>query len=164
MEGILVSGATVHKELAQIGLIGVDNTPGNAARIFSHLANAKVIVNDIIQTERSSEKANVTFTVNKTDLADAQKVIKQIKDSLNCEDVFVREDIAAVSAIGVGMKTHYGVADKMFQALADAKVNIDSITTSEIRITCIIDIDQANEALTAICDAFELDKPAEQRS
>jgi len=66
--------------------------------------------------------------------------------------------------VGVGMRTHYGVADKMFSALAEAKVNIDSITTSEIRISCIVNKDQAEEALEAVCFAFELDKPAEQRS
>ncbi|MFH1614933.1 MAG: aspartate kinase [Planctomycetota bacterium] len=164
MEGILVSGATIHKDLAQIGLIGVDNAPGNAAKIFSHLAKAKVIVNDIVQTERSREKANISFTVNKTDLADAQKAIKQIKDEVNCEDIFVREDIAQVSVVGVGMRTHYGVADRMFRALADAKVNIDSITTSEIRISCIVDKEQGQIALHAVCDAFELDKPSNQRN
>jgi len=164
MEGILVSGATIQKDLAQIGLVGVDNKPGNAAKIFARLAGAKVVINDIVQTERSTEKANVSFTISKSELADAQKVIKQIKDEVNCEDVFVREDIAEVSVVGVGMRTHYGVADKMFGALAKAQVNIDSITTSEIRISCIVDKDQAAKALEAVCDAFELDKATAQRN
>lgn len=164
MEGILVSGATIQKNLAKIGLVAVDNKPGNAAKIFAHLAAAQVIVNDIIQTEISSEKANISFTVGSADLADAKKAIGEIVEQVQCQDVFVREDIAEVSVVGVGMRSHYGVADRMFKALADAKVNIDSITTSEIRISCIVDFDDAEKALVAVCKAFELDKPADERT
>ena len=164
MEGIVVSGATVQKDMAKIGLVDVDNEPGNAAKIFAHLARAKVIINDIVQTEVSTQKANLSFTIHISDLAAAKEAVEQIRDEVNCESVFVRDDIAEISVVGVGMRTHYGVADKMFGALAKAKVNIDSITTSEIRISCIVNKDQADEALRAICIAFELDKPAEQRT
>jgi aspartate kinase len=164
MEDVLVTGATVQEKLAQIGLVDVDNKPGNAAKIFARLANAKVVINDIVQTERSAEKANLSFTINKADLADAQKAIKEIKDEVNCESVFIREDIAEVSVVGVGMRTHYGVADKLFGALAKAQINIDSITTSEIRISCIVAKEEGERALRAVCDAFELDKTAEQRT
>ncbi len=163
MEGILVSGATVQPDLAKISLIGVDNHPGSAAMIFAKLGAAMVSVNDIIQTEIDDETANLSFTVAKADLADAQKTIKAIRSQIKCENVFVREDIAEVSIIGIGMRTHCGVANTMFSALADAKINIDSITTSEIRISCIIDQEQGDKALEVICDAFELDKPAEER-
>ena len=163
MEGVVVSGATVQKDMAKVGLVGVDNRPGNAAKIFSHLANAKVIINDIMQTEVSAEKANLSFTIGISDLAAAKGAIEQIKKDINCEGVFIRDDIAEISVVGVGMRTHYGVADKMFGALAEARVNIDSITTSEIRISCVVNKDQAEKALKAICIAFELDKPAEQR-
>ncbi len=164
IEGIVVSGATVQKDMAKIGLVGVDNVPGNAAKIFACLANARVVVNDIVQTEVSAEKANLSFMIGISDLAAAKEAVEQIKDDVNCERIFAREDIAEISVVGVGMRTHYGVADKMFGALAKAKVNIDSITTSEIRISCIVNKDQAEEALKAVCVAFELDKPAEQRS
>ncbi len=164
MEGVVVSGATVQKDMAKISLVGVDNIPGNAAKIFARLANAKVVVNDIVQTEVSNEKANLSFMIGASDLADAQKAVEEIKDEVNCERIFVRDDIAEISVVGVGMRTHYGVADKMFSALAKAKVNIDSITTSEIRISCIVDKEQAKEALEAVCIAFELDKPTEERS
>ena len=163
MEGVLVSGATIQKNLAKIGLIGVDNKPGNAARIFAHLAGAQVIVNDIIQVEISKEKANMSFTVTKSDLADAQKAIDQIKEQVHCQSVFVRDDIAEISVVGVGMRSHYGVANTMFKALAEAKVNIDSITTSEIRISCIVERQQGEKALVTVCEAFGLDKPADQR-
>ncbi len=164
MEGILVSGATIQKDLAKIGMIGVDNKPGNAAKIFTHLAKSRVSVNDIIQTEVSPEKANISFTVNKSDMDSARQAIEEIQEQVHCQNVFVMEDVAEVSIVGVGMRSHYGVADRMFQALADAQINIDSITTSEIRISCLVDLDQGDAALTAVCDAFELDKPAAQRS
>ena len=164
MEGVVVAGATVQKDMAKIGLVAVDNKPGNAAKIFARLAQAKVVVNDIVQTEVSSKKANLSFTIHISDLAAAKEAAEQIKDEVNCESIFVRDDIAEISVVGVGMRTHYGVADKMFGALAEAKVNIDSITTSEIRISCIVNKEQANKALEAVCGAFELDKPAEKRS
>jgi len=164
MEGVIVSGATIQKDMAKICLVGVDNVPGNAAKIFTHLARAKVVVNDIIQTEVSPEKANLSFMIDISDLAAAKKAVEKIKDEVNCQSIFVRDDIAEISVVGIGMRTHYGVAEKMFGALAEAKVNIDSITTSEIRISCAVDEDQAEKALEAVCIAFELDKPAEQRS
>jgi len=163
MEGVIVSGATVQKDMAKICLVGVDNTPGNAAKVFAFLAKAKVVVNDIIQTEISPEKANLSFMINLSDLASAKKAAEEIKKEVNCDSIFVRDDIAEVSVIGIGMRTHYGVAEKMFGALAEAKVNIDSITTSEIRISCAVDEDQAEMALQVVCKAFELGKPAEQR-
>ncbi|MHC4618638.1 MAG: aspartate kinase [Planctomycetota bacterium] len=163
MEGVVVSGATMQKDMAQIGLVGVDNKPGNAAKVFARLANAKVVVNDIVQTEVSEEKANLSFTFRISDLPSAKGAAEQIKDEVGCENIFIRDDIAEISVVGVGMRSHYGVADKMFSALANAEVNIDSITTSEIRISCIVSKDQAEKALEAICVAFELDKPARER-
>ena len=164
MEGIVVSGATIQRDMAKVGLVGVDNVPGNAAKVFAHLARAKVVVHDIVQTELSPDKANLSFMINVSDLDATKEAVEQIKKDINCQDVFVREDIAEVSVVGVGMRSHYGVAEKMFGALAEAKVNIDSITTSEIRISCTVDEDQAEKALKAICGAFELNKPAERRN
>ena len=164
MEGVVVSGATVQKDMAKIGLVGVDNKPGNAAKVFFHLAKAKVVVNDIVQTEVSAEKANLSFMIGISDLSAAKEAVEQVKDEVNCERVFIRDDIAEVSVVGVGMRTHYGVAEKMFGSLAKAEVNIDSITTSEIRISCIVNKDQAEQALTAVSIAFGLDKPAQERT
>ena len=163
MEGIVVSGATIQKDLAKISLVGVDNQPGNAAKVFHRLAEAKVVVNDIMQTEVSAEKANLAFTIGTADLRSAKEALEVIKQEVKCDSIFVRDDIAEVSAVGVGMRNHYGIAEKMFSALANAKVNIDSITTSEIRISCVVDKVQAERALIAVCDAFDLDKPAEER-
>jgi len=163
MEGIVVSGATVQTEMAKIDLIGVDNKPGNAAKIFAYLARAKVVVNDIMQTEISPKKANVSFTIGISDLAPAKKAVENIRKQIHLESMFVRDNIAEISVVGIGMRTHYGVADAMFTALAKAKVNIDSITTSEIRISCVVEKRQAEKGLAALCKAFELDKPAHKR-
>ena len=163
MEGVVVSGATVQKDLAEIALVGVDNEPGNAAKIFAHLAKAKVVINDIIQTEVSEKKANLSFTMNVSDLQAAKDPVEEIKDEIKCQSIFVRDDIAQISVVGVGMRIHYGVAETMFGALSEAKVNIDSITTSEIRISCVVNESEADKALNAVCKAFKLDKPAEQR-
>jgi len=164
MEGILVSGATIQKDMAKIGLAGIPNVPGTAAKIFARLAEAKVVIDDIIQTEVSHEKANLSFMVHKSDLAAAKKVATELKAELGFDTLFVREDIALVSAIGVGMRSQHGVAQKMFGALAEAKVNIDSITTSEIRISCAVGRQDVERALEAVCLAFELDRPARQRT
>jgi aspartate kinase len=164
MEGVVVTGATVQKNMAKIDLVNVDNKPGNAAKIFASLANAKVVVNDIMQTEVSSKKANLSFLIGISDLTAAREAAEQIKDEVNCESIFVRDDIAEISVVGVGMRTHYGVAERMFGALAKAKINIDSITTSEIRISCVVNKNQADEALRTVSVAFELDKPPQERT
>jgi aspartate kinase len=163
MEGILVSGATIQKELAKITLNGVDNKPGNAARVFENLAKDKVIVNDIIQTEISPQKANVSFTVGKSDLLAAQEAIEKTRKKVQYDSVFIRDNIAEVSVVGVGMRSHYGVANIMFKALADLKINIEAITTSEIRISCLVDIKDANKAYNGVCDAFQLNKAVNKR-
>jgi aspartate kinase len=164
MEGVLVSGATIQKDIAKIGLVGLPNVPGTAAMVFARLAAAKVVVNDIIQTEISPEKANLSFMVNTADLPTAKEVAQELKVELHCDSVHVRENIALVSVIGVGMRSQYGVAERFFGSLAKAEVNIDSITTSEIRISCAVDISQAEKALEVVCLAFQLDRPARQRA
>ena len=164
MEEVVVSGATIQQNMAKIDLVGIDNKPGNAAKIFHHLAAAKVVVNDIVQTEINTEKANLSFMIGIDDLSAAKEAVEGIRDELNCQSIFVRDDIAEISAVGVGMRSHFGVADAMFGALAKAKVNIDSITTSEIRISCVVDKKQGEEALRAVSAAFELDKPASERT
>jgi aspartate kinase len=160
MEGVLVSSATIQKDMAKIGLAGLPNVPGTAAKVFARLAAAKVVVHDIMQTEISPEKANLSFMVNTSDLPTA----KQVAEELGCDGLFVRDGIALVSVIGVGMRSQYGVAEKFFGSLAKAEVNIDSITTSEIRISCAVDMSQAEKALEAVCLAFQLDRPARQRA
>jgi aspartate kinase len=104
MEEVVLSGATIQQDMAKIGLINVDNKPGAAAKIFSQLAGSKVLVNDIIQTEVSPKKANLSFTIGSSDLKAAKKAMEQVKDEIGCEGIFIRDDIAEVSVIGVGLR------------------------------------------------------------
>ncbi len=164
MEGVLVAGATVQRDMAKIGMVGVDNVPGRAAKVFARLAQAKVVVHDIIQTEISPEKANLSFMISTPDLDAAKVVVNELKDEMHCDRIMVRDNIALVSVIGVGMRSQYGVAERVFSSLGKAKVNIDSITTSEIRISCVVGKDQADQALKAVCLEFELNKVPAERS
>jgi aspartate kinase len=164
MEGVSVAGATVQRDMAKIGMVGVDNVPGRAARVFARLSQAKVVVHDIMQTEITPEKANLSFMVSSPDVEAARTVAAELQDEMHCDRIMVRDDVALVSVIGVGMRTQYGIAERMFGALAKAEVNIDSITTSEIRISCVVGRDQADQALRAVCLEFELNKVPAERS
>ncbi|MEA2710676.1 MAG: aspartate kinase [Phycisphaerales bacterium] len=159
MEHIVVSGAALKKDLARVTIKGVPDRPGIVFKIFSDIADANIMVDDIIQNVMDDNTANVSFTVEHGDLADIRPVVeKLIKDLGPGAKATYQGDLAKVSVVGVGMRTHTGVAQRMFKALFEAKVNIQNITTSEIKISCIIDKEQANKALQVVHDAFELEK------
>jgi len=155
MERIVVSGVALKDKLARVTLRGVPDRPGVAARIFHAIATRNVVVDDIIQTVADDRTATVAFTVDLGELADAKKVVAELCEQLGCAAVF-EDNLAKVSAVGVGMRGHTGVAERMFAALAAAGVNIQNITTSEIKISCLIDRDQGKQALRIVHDAFEL--------
>jgi len=155
MERIVVSGAALKDKLARVSLKGVPDRPGVAARIFHTLARHNIVVDDIIQTTNDDKTATVSFTVDLPDLEEAQPVVDRICRQLGCQGITERH-LAKVSVVGVGMRTHTGVAEKMFAALAQAKINIENITTSEIKISCLIDRSQGRRALQLVHDAFEL--------
>ncbi|MEN6664454.1 MAG: aspartate kinase [Phycisphaerae bacterium] len=159
MERIVVSGVALKENIARVSLKDVPDRPGSAAQIFHSLAVGKVVVDDIIQTENESGTADISFTVDLGELSDAEKVVSALAKSLKCR-YRVEKDLAKVSAVGVGMRVHTGVAERMFAALAKAKVNIDNITTSEIKISVIVNQKQGRDALRAVHDAFDLGKPA----
>ena len=117
------------------------------------------MVDDIIQNVMDDNTANISFTVEHGDLHDIKPVVEKLTKELGGgTQAIYHSDLAKVSVVGVGMRAHTGVAQKMFKALAEAKVNIQNITTSEIKISCIIDKEQANKALQVVHDAFELEK------
>lgn len=160
MENIVVSGVTLKKSMAQFVIQNVPNKPGVAAQIFAMLAENNVAVDDIIQTFDDS-KAVISFTVDHSELAECKLVVQNICREYELseqKDLICHDPVAKVSAVGVGMRSHTGVAEKMFNALATAQININAITTSEIKISCIIDPHQADEALRVIHAAFELEK------
>ncbi len=158
MEKIVVSGATVTKNEAKITIIGIPDKPGRAASIFRELAKAKINVDMIIQNISSNGLADVTFTVLKDDLPLALETTERIKDEINATAIVADDKIAKLSIVGIGMRSHSGIAEDMFSALADEKINIQMISTSEIKISCVIEEDRAEHALVAIHKAFELDK------
>jgi len=161
MERIVVSGAALKDKLARISLRHVPNIPGQAAGIFHTLASNDIVVDDIIQTI-GENTATVSFTVDLGDFDDAKIVCDKLAKKLNCQVVY-ETDIAKVSVVGVGMRVHTGVAQKMFEALAKAKINIQNITTSEIKISCLIRRQQGAEALQLVHDAFNLGKKPQKK-
>lgn len=158
MEDIVVSGATVTKNDAKITIIGVSDKPGQAAKIFHELAKENINVDMIIQNISAHGLADVTFTVQKDDLSLALETTERIKKEIQAKEIVANDKIAKLSVVGIGMRTHSGIAEKMFKALSDEKINIQMISTSEIKISCVIEEDQAEKALNTVHDAFELDK------
>mgnify|MGYP005839833895 CR=1 FL=1 len=159
MEHIVVSGAALKKDLTRVTIKGVPDRPGIAARIFGDIAAGKIVVDDIIQNVMDDGTANISFTVEHGDLADLRNVVDRICGELGGgTEATYQEDLAKVSVVGVGMRVHTGVAERMFKALADAQINIQNITTSEIKISCIISKDQGPKALQTVHDAFGLHK------
>ncbi len=159
MEGIVVRGVSLNKNQAKITLVGVPDKPGVAARIFKALGDATVNVDMIVQniSHGASDKVGTTdisFTADKPDLLKAQKVIDGLKKELGLRDVITAEKIGKLSIVGVGMKSHTGVAGKLFETLAKEGVNIDMISTSEIKISVVIDLAKGEAAMKAVHAAF----------
>ena len=157
MERLVVSGVTSDKNQARITLKMVPDQPGVAAKIFSPLAEAGIVVDMIIQTSPTNGRNDITFTVPKTDYDRTIAVSEEIVTRLGADNVKGKVDIAKISVIGVGMKNHSGVAAKMFATLADENINIRLISTSEIRISCVVDEKYAELAVRVLHAAFGLD-------
>jgi aspartate kinase len=159
MEGIVVRGVSLDKNQAKVTLVGVPDKPGVAARIFKAIGDAAINVDMIIQniSHGSVGKVGATdlsFTVDKPDLIKAQKVIEGLKHELGFDQVLANDKIGKLSIVGVGMKSHTGVAGKMFETLAKEGVNIHMISTSEIKISVIIDLAKGEQASRAVHAAF----------
>ncbi len=158
MESLVVSAVTCDKNEARIVLKGVPDTPGIAAKVFTPLAEEGIVVDMIIQGARSGGKNDLTFTVPQTEFKKAMVIEQKVASEIGAKEVLGDEDIAKVSVIGVGMKNHSGVASKMFTTLSGENINIRLISTSEIRISCVIDAKYAELAVRSLHTAFGLDK------
>ena len=159
MEKRIVSGVAYSRDEAKISLFGLPDHPGVSSNIFGALADANVNVDMIVQSHaRTADTANMEFTVGKRDAARAVEIVRAAQSSIGFEDVQVNEDVAKVSVIGVGMRSHTGVAKTMFQALADKGVNIQVISTSEIKISVLIDAAYTELAVRALHAAYGLDQ------
>lgn len=157
MEKVVVSGIAIDKEQAKVIVSNIMDKPGSAAKVFMAMADANIIVDMIVQNVGRNGIANLTFTVPQSDTMRAQKALEPVLDELGGGHVAVHENIAKLSVVGVGMKTHSGVAADLFSALAKAGINIDLITTSEIKIGVVVDQDRVDEAARAAHTAFGLD-------
>ncbi|OEU58982.1 MAG: aspartate kinase [Desulfobacterales bacterium C00003104] len=158
MEKVAVSGIAYDKNQARITLRKVPDQPGIAAKIFASLAKSQIVVDMIIQNTRAAGLTDLTFTVSKSDYKKALEIQKKVAREIKAEDVYSDEHITKVSIIGVGMRSHSGVAGKMFSVLANENINIMMISTSEIKISCLISEKYTELAVRALHDAFELDK------
>jgi len=158
MERLVVSAVTHDNNQARITLKKVPDQPGVAAKIFSPIAEAGIVVDMIIQNTRAGGQTDLTFTVPRNDFKRALELEKKISADIGAEEVFGDENIAKVSVIGVGMKDHSGVASTMFAALARDNINIMMISTSEIRISCVIEEKYTELAVRVLHSAFDLDR------
>ena len=154
MEKTLIRGVAKDTNVATISVIGLKDTPGVAFKIFNKLAQHKINVDIILQSVGRDATKDITFTVPLDDGKTAVSAIEGMKDSLNYKEVTIDESIAKVSVVGAGMESHPGVASKMFEALYDAGINIRMISTSEIKISVLIDAEDADRAVRVVHDAF----------
>lgn len=157
MEDVVVRGVSLDKNQAKITLVAVPDRPGVAARIFKALGDAAINVDMIVQNVSHGSGAPATdlsFTVDKADLLKARKVIEGLQGEIGYASVLADEKIAKLSIVGVGMKSHTGVAGKMFETLAREGINIDMISTSEIKISVVIDLAKAEQGMRAVHAAF----------
>src|SRR5688572_153814 len=161
LESVVVAGVAYDKGEAKVQLVGVSDRPGIVAKIFGHLAEKNVSVDMIIQSpsKGGGQSTDVTFTVPKTDLARVKDLIEQSAAEFNAASVEYDSDIVKVSIVGLGMRSHAGVASKMFGLLAAEGINIQAISTSEIKISCIIAAKYTELAVRALHTGFGLDKP-----
>lgn len=157
MEKVVVSGVAYDKNQSKITVIAVPDKPGVAAKLFNAIAGAHIVVDMIVQNISSDGKAtDISFTVPRADSKRAFKITGEISSELGAKDVKMRDDIAKVSVIGVGMRTHSGVAAKMFETLAKHNINIIMISTSEIKVSCVVDLKYTELAVRVLHDAFDL--------
>lgn len=158
LEDVVVRGVACDKNQAKVVVSDIPDQPGAAALIFRSLAEHQINVDMIIQNIGREGFANLTFTVGSDDAGQAEQIVRDTLAKLGRGSVSLADRVAKVSVVGIGMRTHSGVASRMFSALADNDINIQMISTSEIKISVAIDFDKADEAVRVLHRAFELDK------
>ena len=154
MEKSHISGVAKDKNIARLALVGLEDTPGIAYKIFSMLARSNVNVDIILQSIGRSQTKDISFTVVKSDMERAKQILEDNKDSIKFDHIDVSDHIAKVSIVGAGMINNPGVAATMFEALFNAEININMISTSEIKVSVLVDADDADRAVQVIHDKF----------
>ena len=154
MEKSHISGIAKDKNIARLALVGLENTPGIAFKIFSLLAKNKVNVDIILQSIGRSDTKDISFTVAKGDMDLARKLLEENRDRIEFDHIDVSDNIAKVSIVGAGMINNPGVAAAMFEALFNAGININMISTSEIKVSVLVDSSDADRAVQVVHDRF----------
>lgn len=159
MEKIVVTGLAHDKNQTRITIMGVPDKPGIAATVFNSIAGSNINVDMIVQNISSHDSStDISFTVSKADGKKAFDIAKAVSDELGTNGVNMNTEVAKVSIVGVGMQSHFGVAARMFETLSNAGINIMMISTSEIKISCVIDVEKTEEAVKVLHNAFDLAK------
>jgi aspartate kinase len=158
MERFVVSGITLDEKEAKVTIKKVPDEPRIAGFIFSQLAEASINVDMIIQSSTKQGKNDISFTIKEENLEDTRRAMEKIREKLEIEEIIYDSDMAKVSLIGAGMQSHPGVAARMFTCIGEKKINIDMISTSEIKISCVVRKNQGKEVVKVIHQEFKLDK------
>ena len=158
MEEVVVSGVTLQKDEAKVTIRDVPDKPGMAAQLFRELAEHDMNVDMIVQNVSREGSTDVSFTVLKSDLTATLRIARSVAQQIGAGEVTTDESIAKLSIVGIGMRSHSGVAAKMFESMARERINIEMISTSEIKISCVIRNVHAERAVRAIHQAFGLSK------
>jgi aspartate kinase len=159
MESMLVSGVTYNKNEARLTISRVPDKPGIASKIFTPISDAGIVIDMIIQNTRAGDLTDMTFTVPRTDYRKALDILKEVAADIGAEEVTSSDNIAKISIVGVGMRNHSGIATTMFHVLAKEGINIMMISTSEIKVSCVIEEKYTELAVRALHDAFALAQP-----
>jgi aspartate kinase len=156
MENVVVRGVSVEKNQAKVTIRQVPDRPGTAARIFSALAGANLSVDMIVQSDSVGDTNDISFTLSKDELPKAKKALESVVREIGAKEIATEEGIAKLSIVGIGMRSHSGVAARLFEAMAGGSINIQMISTSEIKTAVIIDESKINEAAALAHEAFGL--------
>jgi len=156
MEKVTVSGVTCDRNQAKLTVIGVPDKPGVAAAIFGAVADAEIVIDMIIQNVSQENTTDISFTVPRDESKNAYEIVRRVAKEIGARDVQLAEGIAKISVVGVGMRTHSGVAARMFRALARERINIMMISTSEIKVSCVIEDKYAELAVRTLHETFGL--------
>ena len=158
MEAAMVSGIAYDKDQARITLVGVKDQPGVSARIFEPIASANIVVDMIVQNPSKDERTDLTFTVPRGSVKETLQILEKIKDEIEAQSIIHDDNVCKISVIGVGMRTHAGIASIAFATLKKENVNILMISTSEIKISCLVKEKYTELAIRSLHEAFGLDK------
>ena len=160
MEQVVVRGVSLEKNQAKVTVAGVPDQPGVAARLFTSLSEGQVNVDMIVQNVSDQGQTDITFTLHKDDLPKAHRIVETLVLEIGAKGFRAKEGISKLSVVGIGMRLHSGVAASLFRALSGAGINVQMISTSEIKISVVIDEAEGAKGAQVVHDAFELDRPA----